>query len=153
MPRAFGTQIVCPDMRHTGIIVAGATTVTTTSTTYVTLGSSDVAFTLPYPASGACTVHLRAGIAVSVTTLNAFAIMGFEIRDTNSSGTSRLAAHDDRALFALSKTANEAIGVNGITVPIAGLPASGTMYIRAMYRTTTGTATYSYRGLHVVPSP
>lgn len=151
MSQKFGTPIVCPDLRHVGIVAAGA--VTTASTSYVTLGSSDLSVTLPYPASGVATIFVRGNVYGSV--INILGMMSFEIRDTNSSGTQQLAANDAYALMGLSKTVNESLVTSEMHIPITGLPTSGTMYVRAMYRSNNGsnTAGFVFRGLSVIPSP
>lgn len=140
---------------HAGITVGGATSVNTTSTTYVALGSNDVSVTCTYPPSGRCTIWIRSSISCSLTSLNQFGIMSFEIRTTNSSGTQQVAASDDYAIFALSKTSGEALCTSCAFATVSGLPTSGTMYVRAMYRSVASgnTATFAYRSLTVVPSP
>lgn len=140
---------------HAGITVGGATSVNTTSTTYVALGSNDLSVTFTFPPSGRCTIWIRSSISCSVVGLNQFGIMSFEIRSTNSSGTQLVAPSDDYAIFALSKTSGEALCTSCSFATVSGLPTSGTMYVRGMYRSVAGTntATYAFRSLTVVPSP
>lgn len=152
MARKFITPILCSDLRHVGV-ATGVTSVSTTSTTYVSLGTDDLSATLPYPPSGVVSVSLRASI--SGNTLSVLGLMSFEIRDTNASGTQRVAANDNNSIYGLSKAANESLVSAGMTHVVTGLPTSGTLFIRAMYRSNSGanTAAFVLRGLAVQPSP
>lgn len=146
-----GGGIISTDMRHIDDYVLAA--VSTASTTYVALGGDDLSLTLPYPPSGTVSVSIR--MASQNNVINTFAIMSFEIRDTNSAGTLRTAAADDRAIFSLSPIINALTGITSLTDVITGLPTSGTMFIRAMYRSNAAlnTAQFLFRGLVVQPSP
>lgn len=143
-------------LRHHNVLVGGATTVHTTSATYVSLGSDDVSLTMPYPPSGIVTVVASCSIQCSQVGTGVYGIMGYEIRDTNSSGTIRFAANDDYAPFSGAAVASRSPGTVQTARSITGLPTSGTLYIRALYRSTVATtndALFAYRGLVVMPSP
>lgn len=136
-------------LRHQSVAIV--TLVSTGSVVYTTLGGDDLSLTMPYPVSGIVTVTVAG--APSNPTVGAFCTMSYEIRDNTSAGTIRLAAADIGAAFGASTTASSSNGVVSRTRTITGLPTTGTMFIRAMYKASAGTAAFAYRTLTVQPSP
>lgn len=153
-PVSAAVQDALDALRHIGVTQGGASSVNTVSTSYVTLGSSDLATTFTFPPSGRFTVMVRTSISCSSITLNHFGVMSFEVRSGSAGGSQLFAAGDDWAAFGQSITANEALNTSSSFVTLTGFPTSGTGYIRAMYRSTSGsnTATFAYRSLLVIPS-
>lgn len=122
---------------------AGNVIRTTNSTTFVALGITSTDVTIPYPPSGIFTVTVGGGLQNSALTVGIFGIVGFEIRDTNASGTVRLAASDDRSFF-LTQAPSAGFQMSGQRTYVAtGLPASGTAFVRPMFRV-AGVNTLSY---------
>lgn len=111
----------------------------TASTTY-NAASTGVSITGTYPASG------RLLVAVSAIVFNNtgnFGLMSFEIRDTNSAGTIRRASTD---VGALANTGTGLVAGSGLVV-VTGLPTSGTMFIRPMFRSSNAANTASFQNL------
>jgi hypothetical protein len=156
---AHTTELASHETRIAGLehlshqTVFVVTLVSTGSVVYTALGSDDISLTMPYPLSGKATVIVHC--AVQATVINVYGVMSFEIRDTNATGTLRKSAIDDRAAFGASSTADTAAGKVTASSTVTGLPTSGTMFLRAMYRSNSGSATarFSYRGITVIPSP
>lgn len=125
--------------------VEGNSTVSTTSTSYVT-GSTAVATTFVAPPSGKVYVTVTAQCeAVAPTS----AYCSFEIRVNNSSGAVFLAASDDRSA---------AVQEDNWSTPtrrklVTGLTAGTTYYIRTMIRSSNSanTATFFQRSLLIEP--
>lgn len=145
-PHGGGVSIL--DMRP--LQIGPLTSQTTTSTSYVTLNSSDLSGTFPYPPSGQVEVEVQSESGVSAA---GAALMSFEIRDTNVSGTVRSAAADSEALVSRLTTGTNHSKLSTPFI-VTGLPTSGTGYVRAMYKSSSGavTATFSARTLLVRPS-
>lgn len=136
-------------LRHRSAVAI--TLVSTGSTIYVPLGGDDISLTMPYPPSGIISVNIAASIAVNA--VGPYGTVSYEIRDANSSGTQRWVAADGNAAFQYSVTANTAIGIASRTSRAIGLPTTGTAFIRAMYKTSGGTAQFGYRSMVAMPSP
>lgn len=117
----------------------------TASTTYNS-ASTGVSITGTYPASG------RLMVAVSAIVYNNtanFGLMSFEIRDTNSAGTIRRASTD---VGALANTGTGLVAGSGVVV-VTGLPTSGTMFVRPMFRSSNAANTASFQNisLDIIP--
>lgn len=140
----LGGGVIAPDMAgEQGTDTTGRST---TSTAYVS-ASSTAAASVPYPPSG------RALIMASTQANSAGATSGglisFEVRDTNSAGTLRLSATDVGAgrISGTDLRGTAAIGI------ATGLPTTGTMFVRPMFRSTSGVnaATFDNIVIAVVP--
>lgn len=115
---------------------------TTGSTTYVSLGTTATDVAIPYSPSGILEVTFGGAVQYNVSSPAQFALVSFEIRDTNAAGTLRLAASDDRCL--LSAGAPVAMNFSSERTYLAsGLPTSGTAFVRPMFRVTSSNMTLS----------
>lgn len=113
---------------------AGNALFSTVSAAFVALGALTTDVTIPYPASGILSVTFGGALSTSVAAQ--FSILSFEIRDTNVGGTLRLAASDDRSLFA---TITGSVSSQRTWIA-SGLPTTGNAFVRLMLRSTTATA-------------
>jgi hypothetical protein len=126
----------------------------TTNAAFTALGTTNADVTIPYPSSGCISITL--GGDLQMTTANQFALASFEMRNLNSTGTVLFTASDSfsasidpgvatvgRISMAGSFTLNVGIDFTA--------PASGTIYIRPMLRSTTGTASWGRPSLLVRP--
>lgn len=114
---------------------AGNAGFSTVSAAFVPLGALTTDVTIPYPASGILSVTF--GGSLQTSTAGQFAIMSFEVRDTNAAGTLRLAASDDRSLFSTIT----GIASSQRTYVAPGLPTTGTAFVRLMLRSLTAITT------------
>lgn len=146
---SMSSPVTNPNMRPIRDVTGAL--VSTTSTAYVSLpgvGAGLPRITQPYPRSGAVEITIAAQLSNSLAGEAAF--MGFEIRDTNDVGVVRQAANFGAdCLFS-----RQTVGARyGITVPVFGLPATGTMFVRAMYASSVvgNTANFTNRSLTMTP--
>lgn len=116
---------------------------TTGSTTFVSLGTAATDVTIPYAPSGILEVTIGGGMQYNITTVGQFAIVSFEIRDTNAAGTLRWASSDNFAMFLSAPgLAGQVVSMQR-TVIATGLPTSGTAFVRPMFRVTSSNMTLS----------
>lgn len=116
---------------------------TTGSTTFVNLGTTATDVTIPYSPSGILEVTIGGGMQYNITTVGQFAIVSFEIRDTNAAGTVRWAASDNFSMF-LSAPGLVGQQLSSQRIVLAtGLPTSGTAFVRPMFRVTSSNMTLS----------
>lgn len=118
--------------------------VTTTSTTFATNGAN-VELTFVAPPSGAAMVVVGGQLVNGAAGNQVF--LGFEVRNTNVSGSVVVAASDNNALESKSTTDFMA----SMVIPISGLTPGNTYYARALHRVTAGTGTLTRRRLNVIP--
>lgn len=148
-----GTVISTPMRAHSS--EGGNITQTTTSTSFVNIGTAATDLTMPYNGSGVVVVTFGGAVAASSAAAGDFSIASFEIRDNNSSGTIRYAANDDQSMFTTGGSGGSAVlRVSSRTVVVTGLPKTGTMFMRPMFRSSVGTntCTWSHPAIAVVPS-
>lgn len=96
--------------------------------------------TMDRPGSGILTVELWTEIRTTVGTGGG--LMGFEVRDTDASGTVRLAASDARAVYSVPNVTGFHSTGGSFTDAIAG--TSGEIFIRLMFRCTTAATTINF---------
>lgn len=143
----LGGGVTTPDMRYTGASDAGP--LSTASTAYVSLGST-ANLTMPYPPSGVIAFTV-AGV-LSSNLAAGRSLLGFEIRDTNAAGTLRVGGTVARS----ASSQGTDLVCSSRTVTIGGLPTTGTMFARAMFRSSTtpgNTASFEDVRIDVAPSP
>lgn len=114
----------------------------TTSTTYTNLGTANVTGT--YPPNGRMQV---CAYAETENSAGGSSFISFEIRDTNSGGTQRVAAADSRG----GRKVGTGFVTVGRPVSVSGLPASGTFFARPMFRAGSNTANFDNITIHVTP--
>jgi hypothetical protein len=117
---------------------------TTTSTTFATPGTV-VETTFIAPPSGVVMVVIGGQLVNGAAGNQLF--LGFEVRNTNVSGSVVLAASDNNALQ--SKDVNDFMA--SMIIPVSGLTAGNTYYVRLLNRVTAGTGTMTRRRLNVIP--
>lgn len=148
-----GSVVATPMRAHSS--EGGNIAQTTTSASYVNIGTAATDLTMPYPASGVVVVTISGALTSSSALAADFALGSFEIRDNNSSGTIRYTANDNQSLFvtgaALAPSAPTQRVASRVVVA-TGLPNSGTMFMRPMFRATAGTCTWSHPAIAAVPS-
>lgn len=119
------------------------TDVTTSTTANYVSNAGGVTITGTYPKSGIVAV------AVGGQPDSGDGFLAFEIRDTNSAGTLRHAAADTEAMRNGSATGPNAVNLTVVT----GLPTSGPMFVRAMFKAASGAPLWRYHQMAVMPSP
>jgi hypothetical protein len=142
-------SITAPDMRFASAFDSNVTGVVSTA---FTDAGTVATLTMPYPASGvvAVTVSCRLNLDNQTGAATEAGVLGFEIRDTNAGGTVRQAASDGNSAVGRSGTTIMAVSR---TVVISGLPTSGTMFVRGMYRVNTAAANGEFDDVWLVVQP
>jgi hypothetical protein len=140
----FGGGVRSPRMRETTTGVE-LTSIATTSTTYTTTSAlCDATFVAP--PSGIVVVLIGARIKSSVDGNQGY--VSFQLyQGTDATGTLKADASDGRAVMNANLQVVQATSM----IPIGGLTPGATHYIRAVHRTTAGTATIDRRQLVVLP--
>lgn len=108
--------------------------------------------TMPYPASGIVVVTMSCRLDLDDQTgLGTEAgVLSFEIRDDNVAGTLRQAASDTYA--AIGRSVDTIMGISR-TVLVGGLPTTGDMFLRAMYRVNNALADGEFDDVWIVVQP
>jgi hypothetical protein len=144
----FGGPVVAPAMQTVDQVDASVRT--TTSTAYAAAGSS-ATYTTVSPSSGFALV-LFSCIASASGGPAERALMSFEIRQNNATGTALYAAGDNGAVV---QNVTVACGAAGYAY-VSGLPTNGsTIFIRPMFRSTNAasTATFNRITITTIPMP
>lgn len=138
----LGGGILSPDMQHNNSVDSSNST---SSATYVN-ASTTANETIPAPPSGRVTVILTGHGSNSGAGTT---FMGFEIRETDASGTILLAAADARS----GRMSGTTVQTISRAYTAQSLTTTGNLYIQAMFRAGSGTATVDEVSMCVIPSP
>lgn len=122
----------------------------TASTAYSFIAGSTVSFTVAWPYSNRLLLLGWALISNSVAAQQG--LMSAEIRDLNAAGT-LLSAANDLGAARCAGTANQSGALHRYVDLSAFAPLSGTIFVRAMYRSTNAgnTASFAQALLSVIP--
>lgn len=122
---------------------------TTASAAFVALGTAATDVTIPYPPSGV--VEVMIGGAISIGNAAQFGIVSFEIRNLNAAGAVLWAASDNFSMF-VTGTLGQVASSERTVIATPTAPASGTLFIRPMFRATGGT-TLTYQRPYLIAHP
>lgn len=140
-------DVLTPSMRHA--TVSTSTDIMETATSF-TETDTLMRITTTYPASGIVSIGI--GFQGSNNGVNNRNLMSVEIRDDDISGTVRYSPSVIDCALMKAYVASQA-DFTFWQLTLTGLPTSGTMFVRAMYRVTAGTGTWNDRRLNLIPSP
>jgi hypothetical protein len=134
------------------VLANGATTAfvttseTTTSTTYADLTTTTDTVTVTIGSTGKALVVVSG--LLQNTTAGGYAYIGYAV-----SGASTVAANDNMAIAIQTAASNGyATAQHGGTFLVTGLTAGSTTF-KMKYRVSTGTGTFQYRRIAVIPFP